>query len=69
MDKIFVPTMLTIKQTAKATGLAEHYIRQLCRQNKICFKMTGSKYLINFEKFVEFLNTGESTENTVTAKI
>jgi len=54
------PTMLTIKQTAEQSGLAMHYVRQLCLQKKICYVMAGQKYLINFEKFIEFLNTGDS---------
>ena len=33
-ESMYAPTMLTIKETAKRTGLAEFYIRQLCLQNK-----------------------------------
>ena len=54
------PTMLTIKQTAERTGLAVHYIRQLCLENKIVYRKAGAKYLINFEKFIEYLNNSES---------
>lgn len=57
---IKIPTMLTIKQTAELTGLAQHYVRQLCLQNKICYVKAGNRYLINLERFVEFLDTGES---------
>lgn len=39
-----IPTMLTIKETAKKSGLAEHYIRQLCKTNKIVSIRCGSKY-------------------------
>ena len=56
------PTMLTISQTAERSGLAKHYIRQLCIQNKICFVRSGQKYLINFEKFADYLNAGNSTD-------
>ena len=55
------PTMLTIKQTAEATNLSYDFIRKLCLQKKIVFIKTGNKYLINLEKFVNYLN-GESTE-------
>ncbi len=54
-----VPTMLTIKETAKRTGLAVHYIRQLCLQDKIVYRKAGAKYLINYEKFIEYLNESE----------
>ena len=59
-DDFPTPIMLTINQTAERSGLAAHYIRQLCVQGKIVHCRAGSKYLVNFEKFVEFLNTGES---------
>ena len=55
--EIKVPTMLTIKETAKVTGIAEYNIRQLVAGNKICFVKAGRKFLINLEKFVEYLNT------------
>lgn len=55
-----VPTMLSIKQTAKTTGVAECYIRQLVAENEICFVKAGRKYLINLEKFVEYLNTPQT---------
>ena len=56
-QEIKVPTMLSIKETAKVTGIAEYNIRQLVAGNKICFVKAGKKYLINLEKFVEYLNT------------
>ena len=54
------PTMLTIRETAERTGHAVHYIRQLCLQGKIIYRKAGNKFLINYEKFIEFLNTCES---------
>ena len=40
-QEIKVPTMLSIKETAKTTGVAEYYIRQLVAGNKICFVKAG----------------------------
>ena len=54
------PTMLTIKQVAERTGLAQHYIRSLCWQGKICFCRAGNKYLIHWQKFIEYLDRGEN---------
>ncbi len=51
-----IPTMLTIKETAKTTGIAEHFIRSLAIENKIIHVRCGKKYLINLEKFIEYLN-------------
>lgn len=59
-QEIKVPTMLSIKETAKITGVAEYYIRQLVAENEICFVKAGKKYLINLEKFVEYLNTPQT---------
>lgn len=54
-----LPRMRTIKQTAQETGLAEYFVRQLVKQHKIKYVMTGRKALINLDKFIDFLNTGE----------
>lgn len=51
-----IPQMVTIKEAAERTGLANFYIRQLCLQNKIIHVKAGRKYLINFDKLIEFLN-------------
>ena len=57
-----VPTMLTIKEAAQKTGLAQHYLRGLCIEKRIVNVRCGKKYLINFEKLIEFLNTGDREE-------
>lgn len=55
-----IPQMLTIKETSNKTGLSYDYIRKLCLQGKIVYVKAGTKYLINFGRFVEYLNTGEA---------
>lgn len=50
------PTMLTIPQLASRTALSKYYIRKLCTSNKIHYIKTGKKYLINYEKFLDYLN-------------
>lgn len=57
-----IPTMKTIKEAAAETNVSYDFIRKLCLQNKIVFIRAGAKYLINMEKFVEFLNEGEQVE-------
>lgn len=54
-----IPTMVSIKEASSRTGLSYDYIRKLCLQKKIVFVKAGSKYLINLEKLVTFLNEGE----------
>ena len=57
-DESIIPTMLTIKELAERTKLSYGFIRTLCIQKKIVHIKSGSKYLINYEKFLEYLNTG-----------
>ena len=32
---------------------------QMCKQNKIVYIKSGNKYLVNVDKFIEYLNTGD----------
>ena len=57
-----MPIMKPIKQIMEETGLSYKYLVQLCQQNKITHIRTGKKYLINYEKFIEFLNVGDKEE-------
>lgn len=52
-----VPRMLTIKEAAKETGLAEYHIRRLCKTGEIVAVKTGRKFLVNITKLCEYLNT------------
>ena len=55
-----IPTMETIKTASEQPGLSYDYLRKLCLQGKIVYVRAGSKYLINMEKLVDFLNRGEA---------
>jgi len=48
--------MRTIAETAKVTGLAENFVRRLCLSGQIVSVKAGKKYLINLDRFIEFLN-------------
>lgn len=53
-----IPEMTTIEQTReKIPGLSYDYLRKLCLQHKIVHVRAGSKYLINFGRLVEYLNS------------
>ena len=52
----FIPSMLTIKEVSLRTGLSQGFIRKLCINNEIVFVKSGKKYLINYNKFIDFLN-------------
>lgn len=54
-----VPTMLTISDAAKRTGLSYEHIKKLVINKKIVSVQTGKKTLINYEKLLNYLNHGE----------
>ena len=58
MDNISfnIPTMLSIKKASAKTGLSYDFLRKLCLNDQIVYIRAGSKYLINFEKLVDYLN-------------
>lgn len=55
-----VPKMLTIKQLSKQTGISQYAIRLMCKNNEIAFIRTGVKYLINADRFIDYLNGRQS---------
>lgn len=56
-----IPTMLTIPQIVERfPALNYNFVRRLCIENKICYVRGGKgRYLINLEKFVDWLNGDE----------
>lgn len=64
-----IPQMETIKNTAKLFGLPEHFVRQKVVHGEIVAVKAGCKYLVNVDKFADYLNThteqpAEETETT-----
>lgn len=51
-----IPQMVTIKRLAELTGLSEYCIRGLCKRNEITTVHTGTKILINYDRFIDYLN-------------
>lgn len=61
--QLSAPRMRTIDEVSKLTGLSYTFIRKLCLNGKIVHVKTGRKYLVNLDKFYEYLNTGDRQEN------
>lgn len=55
------PQMKTIKELAEETGISYSRIRKWCLDGTIVYVKAGTRYLVNVEKFKEFLN-GETEE-------
>ena len=53
-----IPTMETLAEASKQTGLSYDYLRKLCLTGQITHIRAGKKYLINLEKLVDYLNGG-----------
>lgn len=58
---ITYPIMVGIPEAAARTGLSYNAIRKMCINNQIVHVRAGSRWLVNWEKLVEYLN-GESHE-------
>ena len=51
-----LPRMKTIKEMVALTGLSYTMLRNLCLENKIVHIRAGKKYLINCDRFADYLN-------------
>lgn len=51
-----IPKMRTIKETSNETNIPYHTIRKWCLEGKITYIKAGTKYLVNLDKLIEFLN-------------
>lgn len=60
-----VPVMLPIKAVSEKTGVSYDAIRKLCLRKEIAFIRCGNKYLINLNRFIDYLN-GEQAAGAVT---
>ncbi|WP_313163997.1 helix-turn-helix domain-containing protein [Sedimentibacter sp.] len=54
-----VPTMCTIQEMMHKTGFSYRQLMRMCKENKIVHIRVGNKYLINYEKFIDYLSIGE----------
>ena len=54
-----IPKMVTLAEASKKSGLSYDFLRKLCLQNKIVYVRAGVKFLVNWDKLIEFLNQGE----------
>lgn len=51
------PRMETIKNTAKLLGISENFVRKKVLAGEIVAVKAQSRYLVNVDKLVEYLNT------------
>ncbi len=67
MDNVVqIPTMRTIKETAELFKLPVHFVREKVNSGEVVAVRAGRKYLVNVERFADYLNgegCAEEAEN------
>ena len=61
-NKVVIPRMRTIQQVAESTGFSYRHIMSLCKENRIIYVKAGAKYLVNLDRFIEYLNNGDTEQ-------
>lgn len=63
-NNIRVPRMRTIKETAELFSLPVHFIRQKVNNGEIVAVRAGRRFLVNVDKFAEYLDTCRIPQNS-----
>lgn len=64
-DVLKIPRMETIKRTAEIFGLPVHFVREKVNSGEVVAVRAGNKYLVNVDKFAEYLNGSTITDGTM----
>ncbi len=54
-----VPRMRTIKDVSAETGISYDAIRKMCLRNEIAYIRCGKKFLVNLDRFIDYLNRSQ----------
>ena len=57
--ELTVPTMVSITEAARRTGLSRYYLRQACETGEIVHIRSGRYYLINLDRLIDHMNGKE----------
>ena len=58
-SEISLPVMLPITKAVNESGLSYKWLKRLCDEGKIPHIKSGNRILINFDRLIDYLNTGE----------
>ncbi len=67
-EEIRVPTMLTIRETAEFFGVPVHFVRSKVASGEVHAVRAGKKFLVNAQRFSEFLNGNDSIKTPAVAE-
>ena len=56
-ENLKIPQIETIRRTAEIFGLPVHFVRQKVSTGEVVAVRAGRKFLVNVEKFAEYLNS------------
>ena len=59
----YIPRMRTIKEVSTLTGVSYDALRKMCLRNEIPFIKCGKKFLINLDRFIDYLNGNPGKES------
>ncbi len=63
MDELLkeqLPVMLTINELVNITGLSYYAIRTMLRENKVKYIKVGTKYFVNWDSYIDYINKGDN---------
>lgn len=66
MTNAIYPEMITLRETAKRTGLAYDTLRKMCSAGEIVHIRSGNKILVNFTWLQEYLSCAGLSSSKVT---
>lgn len=55
--------MVTLKEASSRTGISYDRLRKMCINRQIVHIKAGNKFLLNWDKLVDYLNAGEPEGN------
>jgi len=58
-----IPVMLKVKQVSEKYNFSEYFVRNLIAQRKIVFVKSGSRFLVNEQSLIRFLNCGDADDS------
>lgn len=58
-----MPIMIPMREASRRTGVSYDALRKKCLNHEIVFIRCGAKFLINYQKLLQYLNTGESVNH------
>lgn len=61
MSNNSIPEMLTLAEASKRTGISYSRLRTWCVQGQIVYIKAGSKFLVNLDRLIDFLNGVNTT--------